>query len=457
MLLLAPAGRETAMRDGKRKHMDKDSRVIIEEGIRRGDSARKIAREAGVSPSTVTREVKANRTLKEKKRAPGANLSVRCARRKECPRVGTACAGCSSRAVRCRDCRTRSCIDACPDFELLMCPVTERWPYVCPEGCRKRQTCSYPRSRYRAEEAQAAHDARLASSREGIDLTADELERLNAVVAPLVGQGWSFEAICTELGDGLGVCLRSLYNYQADGILDISSVELPRKARLRPRKRKRDQGRPRIDRSGHEYSDFLALPLEERARVVQGDSVCGRQQDAHDILTLHIVARHFQLYLRKRHADPSATVAALDRIERALGSRAAFEAAFGIMLLDRGTEFDDREGMERSCLEPGERRCRVFWCDPQESNQKSEAERNHEQLRRIFPKGHVDMDALTDADVALACSHVNSYPLASISGCPFGELGSLLPEGALGRLGIVRIPAERVVLRPALVPHAYLR
>ena len=36
MLLLAPAGRETAMRDGKRKHMDKDSRVAIEEGIGRG-------------------------------------------------------------------------------------------------------------------------------------------------------------------------------------------------------------------------------------------------------------------------------------------------------------------------------------------------------------------------------------------------------------------------------------
>ena len=67
------------------------------------------------------------------------------------------------------------------------------------------------------------------------------------------------------------------------------------------------------------------------------------------------------------------------------------------------------------------------------------------------------MDALTDRDVALACSHVNSYPLASIGGCPFGGLGSLLPEGALARLGIVRIPAEGVVLRPSLVPHAYLR
>lgn len=445
------------MRDGRRKHMDKDSRVIIEEGIGRGDSARKVAREAGTSPSTVTREVKASRTLKEKRRAPGANLSVRCARGKECTRVGSACDGCSSRAVRCRDCRTRSCIEHRPDLEPPMCPVTERWPYVRPEGCRKRQTCSYPKSRCRAEEAQAAHEGRPVSSRRGIGLTAGGLERPNPRIAPLVRRGWSFEAICTELGDGLGVCLRSLYDCQAGGVLETSNVELPRKARLRPGKGRRDQGKPRIDRSGHEYSDFMALPLEERARVVQGDSVCGRQRAARDILTPHIVARHFQLCLRRRHADPAATVAAFDRIGRALGSRAAFGAAFGIMLLGRGTEFDDLEGMERSCPEPGERRCRIFWCDPQESNQRSEAERNHGRLRRIFPKGHVGMDALADRDVALACSHANSYPLASIGGCPFGELGSLLPEGALARLGIVRIPAGGVVLRPSLVPHAYPR
>ena len=38
--------------DGIRSHMDKDSRAIIEEGLERGDSARRIAREAGLSPST---------------------------------------------------------------------------------------------------------------------------------------------------------------------------------------------------------------------------------------------------------------------------------------------------------------------------------------------------------------------------------------------------------------------
>ncbi len=63
--------------DGIRSHMDKGSRTIIEEGLERGDSARRIAREAGPSPSTVTREAMRNRTVTERKRMPGANLSVR--------------------------------------------------------------------------------------------------------------------------------------------------------------------------------------------------------------------------------------------------------------------------------------------------------------------------------------------------------------------------------------------
>ena len=42
-----------------------------------------------------------------------------------------------------------------------------------------------------------------------------------------------------------------------------------------------------------------------------------------------------------------------------MGSREAFERVFGVLLVDRGVEFDDWAGMERSCLEVGARRCRV--------------------------------------------------------------------------------------------------
>lgn len=454
-----PAGKEPAMRERcGRKHMGKDSRIAIEEGIARGASARRIAREAGVSPSTVTREVRANRTVAERGGRRGANLSVRCVHRKECTRSGTACPTCTGLLVLCRDCRTRSCIDRCPGYERKMCPKTEVWPYVCPPSCSKRAYCGFPTCRYRAEEAQAAYEERLRSSRSGIDADGEELERIKAIVVPLVRQGQSFEAICIAHGEELGICPRTLYSWQERGILGTADIELPSKVRMRPRRRARPKGRPRIDRSGREYADFLSLPLADKARAVQCDSVEGMRQDAHDILSMHLVARHFQLYLRKRHADPAATAAAVDRVEVAMGSRAAFEAAFGILLLDRGVEFDGFEGLERSVLEPGRRRCRVFWCDPRESNQKSECERNHEQLRRILPKRHVDMDALTDGDVALACSHVNSHPLAGMRDiCPFGELGELVPAAALARLGVVRLPPDEVVLRPSLVRHAYVR
>lgn len=64
---------------------------------------------------------------------------------------------------------------------------------------------------------------------------------------------------------------------------------------------------------------------------------------------------------------------------------------------------------------------------------------------------------LAKADVALACSHVNSYPLASLGGtCPFDQLGAIVPASALAGLGISRVPSGDVVLRPSLVPHAYI-
>lgn len=439
----------------KSKHMTRENREVIESGVRNGDSASRIARRISVSASTVTREVRKNRTVREPARNPRARLSVRCARYRDCELVGKACGSCSTSMRRCKDCRTHSCIDSCPEFELRMCSKTERWPYVCPEGCPKRRHCSFPKCSYRADEADASYRERLVSSREGIDVTEEGLAELDSKVTPLVRQGHSFEAICAE--EDLPVCARTLYNYQSGGALSCANVELPRKVRVKPRKKSKGKGGAgeRVDRTGRKFEDFLALPIDDQARVCQGDSVCGGAHDERDILTLMPVARKFQLYLLKGHGRASETVECLDAVERAMGSREAFERVLGIMLVDRGTEFDDWAGMERSCLEPGSRRCRVFYCDAMESNQKSACERNHEQLRRILPKGRTHMDELSAADVALCCSHVNSYPLASLGGAsPIDSLGGLLADDVLDLLGVRRIEPRDVVLRPSLVPHA---
>ena len=54
-----------------------------------------------------------------------------------------------------------------------------------------------------------------------------------------------------------------------------------------------------MDLTGRTYDDFKALPLEDQVRVVQGDSVEGYERNRSDILSLHLVARAFQAYLKK--------------------------------------------------------------------------------------------------------------------------------------------------------------
>ncbi|MBQ9000781.1 MAG: helix-turn-helix domain-containing protein [Eggerthellaceae bacterium] len=362
----------------KGKHLSRENREVIEAGIRNGDSARAIAKRIDASPSTVTREAKAHRTVKAKRLSPKENASLRCAKRETCQASGSACPTCSTKLTSCKSCRTRRCILTCPDYEPRMCPVTERWPYVCPEHCPKRGWCGLPKCSYDAGDADASYRGTLSSSRSGICCTQEELDAMNAIVVPLAKQGQSFEAIWAEHAAVLPVCVRSAYKYQGLNALGLTSVDMPRKARLLPRNRP-DAGaskRERVDRTGRTYDDFNELPVEDKARVVQGDSVCGFEWNASDILSLHLVAHTFQIYLKKAaKSSPEPVVAWLDVIERELGSPGAFEEIFGILLVDRGSEFDDWAGMERSCLVPGAKRCRVFYCDEMNSNQKSQAEK----------------------------------------------------------------------------------
>ena len=442
------------MPENKGRHLTVEDRQVIEDGIRDGLGCRAIARRLHVAPSTVSREVETNRTVtltKRKDFKPGQN----CLNYRECEEVGTACASCSTYKTRCRSCRTRKCIDLCAKFELRECPETRGWPWTCPPKCAKSAGCSYPRMRYSAQVAQNRYEARLVSAREGAAIAPEQMAQMMLTVDKLVKQGWSIEAIYAVHGPEMPVGIRTCYTYIDKGFAGVSNIDLPRKVRCKPRKSKKDPGRDRVDRTGRTFDDFKALPIEEQARVVQAGSVVGFEWNVQSILTLHLVRHSFQLCLLQAGLAAELTVAALDAIETCLGSPGAFEAVFGIMLADRGIEFDDWAGMERSRLAEGVRRRRVYYCDPMRSDQKAEAEKNHEELRRVLPKGRSDFDALDRADVAAVCSHVNSYPRPARKGkCPYDLAAPELPAELLGNLGIVRVPPDEVLLRPALVAHA---
>lgn len=438
------------------KHLTIEQRQIIEQGLLEQRSCRFIAKSIGAAPSTVLREVEINRTIKDKKRTAGGCFSSRCKHYRDCQESGTACAKCSTTLTTCKKCRTRQCIDYCSKFERVMCSDLLKWPYICPPFCPKKARCSFPKASYVAASAQASYSTRLSDSRAGIAISQEELEDMQSVVEPLAKQGQSMEAIWITHGTELPVCVRTAYNYLDAGVFNLAAMELPRKVRMRPRKKKdNDPKHERVDRTGRTYDDFKVLPIDDIARCVQGDSVVGFEDNRQDLLSLFIVACGIHLYLGKKHASARATVECLDFIERTLGSPDAFKAIFPILLLDRGTEFDDWAGMERSCLVEGARRTRVFYCDAMDTNQKSQCERDHERLRRILPKGRSDFDKLSAYDIAVFTSHVNSYPLVSREGkCPLELAEGLLPKRLLDELGVVRVAPDEVVLKPYLIKHA---
>lgn len=76
---------------------------------------------------------------------------------------------------------------------------------------------------------------------------------------------------------------------------------------------------------------------------------------------------------------------------------------FGLILADRGSEFDDVAGIERGG------RCRIYYTDPRRPDQKGSCEKNHVELRKIIKKGTSIDDLGLDSWVVVGiCSRTNS-------------------------------------------------
>lgn len=122
---------------------------------------------------------------------------------------------------------------------------------------------------------------------------------------------------------------------------------------------------------------------------------------------------------------------------------------FPILLTDRGSEFTDPVSIE--CTTWGEIRSRIFYCDPQRSDQKGGCEVTHEFIRRILPKG-TSFDHLQQSDILLMMSHINSYTRKKLNNQSAHRLFSFLyGESILPSLGIREIPANDINLTPRLL------
>lgn len=440
------------MPEGKGKHLDRSDRDVLDPGVRERLSMREVSRRLHVAPSTVGREVAASRTVRPPNRRRGA---MGCAGYRDCTEAGSACGKtCGSSLQPCKKCVTRDRAVACGKFVTGMCERTEAWPHVCPPGCTRRAHCGLPKCPCSAEGAQGLGERRASEPRSGIDLAEERLRAMVDVVVPPQRRGQGVEATWATHGDGLPVRERTFRRCNAQGPCGMAAMDMPGKVRYEPRKRTKGKSdRGRTDRTGRRCEGFSSLPEGERTWATQADTVVGRAGvDRQRLLTLRKPTLGFQLHVLTDGGGPSSVVAAPDALETYLGSPGELRRLFDPTLADRGAGFDDFGGMEGSCLAGGERRCRAYWCDAMQTNRKSPCECNHEELRRILPKGRCDFDALTPWDAALCTSHVSSYPRPGLGGAaPLDLAEAAFPAGFPETLGVGRMPAGEVTLRPSLV------
>lgn len=422
----------------KQKHLTLEERILIQRFLEENNSIRYIADRLDRPPSTVSREIKRHVTILSPKCCDCINYA-------SC-NIKNACNSSQCNKL-CRNCpkARKYCTDYCKAY----CDILENTSsHVC-NACNKRAYCHYEHYLYEAHKSDRKYKKDLSESRNGYDCTCEELIKIDDIVSPLVKQGQSIYHILQNHKDELPVSESTIRRMIHESELGCKNIDMRAVVQRKVRKHSNNQYKKSvISKTGHTFEDYLKYVQENDCIVVQMDCVEGSKDSSAVLLTLHFPQFHMQLAVILNEHTSSEVILALDKIESSIGSD-LFRECFPVILTDNGHEFEDIEGIE--CSINGGKRTKVFYCEPNRSDEKGAAENNHKLIRYVIPKGS-SMDNLMQTQITRMMNHVNSYSRSSLFGkSPYDVAMAVLPEDFFIFLGLEKIPADKVLLKPALL------
>ena len=386
----------------KHKHLTLSDRNDIQLGLERGETFKAIGQSILKDPTTVSKEVKRNRQVRE------------------------------------------STCDKLP------CPLLNKAPFVC-NGCpKRRQNCGYKKIFYLAKQAQKQYEQTLVEAREGTPLNSKTFWDMDKIISDGVKKGQHIYHILKT--HNLDVSSSTVYRHIRKGYLSIAPIDLARAVKFKERRKSKLPSIPKESKKGRSYEDFLNyLALKQLNSWLEMDTVMGRM-GGKVLLTFNLSFCNFifarlldnktALEVTKHLYDIKNTLHQADK---------DFFQLFPVILTDNGGEFARVDDIEMD-VRGGSK---LFFCDPNRSDQKGRIEKNHTLIRDILPKG-TSFDNLTQEDINLVCSHVNSVKRAALNGKSAYELfaftyGEEIPK----LLGISKIPAEDVCQSSTLLQHKF--
>jgi IS30 family transposase len=404
------------------------------------------------------REIRARARASDKGAA--YRVSNRCIHRMEC-RKQHLCAHCFYDGSRhCRFCRL--CNEHCGDFVEDVCLRLSQPPYVC-NGCRRESKCVLRKRFYLHSAAQDDYRKQLVETRRGANITEEEVLKFDATLYGLTAQGQSIHAVMANHADLFSVHEKTVYRYVAGGLLHTRRHDLPRACTLKPRKAKPVEHKVDAQcRIGRTYADYLRFIEQNPGRpVTEMDTVEG-VKGGKVLLTLMFMPHGFMAAFLLPAKTAAHVTEAFATVRRRLAERFGdpgglemFAQLFPVILTDNGTEFSAPSRIETDA--EGNQLTRINSCDPNSAFQKAHVERNQELLRKILPRGTpylepTSFDDLTQDDLDLAMSHLNSYLRESLKDrTPYDLFATAFGTQAAELFGVRRIPADNIVLKPSLL------
>lgn len=438
---------------GNQKHIDLSGRIRIEQGLNDGESFRSIAKDLNKDPSTISKEVRRHSILKE--RSPEAFAPIPCANnydpkapRKNICTVMHLCGDekCSHMCVSCSKFR---CGKDCSFYRPRECEKLAKPPYVC-NGCSKRVNCMMDRKIYSSKYAQDTYENLRTTSREGINQTPESIQKLDNLLTPLIKKGQSIAHIYASHAEDIACSRRTIYTYIDSGVFEIRNMDLRRKVVYKPRKKKTAASiKDRAFRKDRGYKEFQEyVDKNKPTYIVEMDTVEGAKGTKPCFLTMLFRNCNLMLMFLLKEQTQEEVNRIFDYLTEVLGIE-LFQKLFEVILTDNGHEFQDRWNLE--CDVNGEIRTRIYYCDPNRSDQKGALEKNHEYIRYVLPKG-ASFEHLNEETTLLILNHINSEKRDSLNGHSPYEVSRILLDNRLHEaLGLIEIPADEVTLIPALI------
>ena len=429
------------------KHLTDADRTCIEQSLNNGHSLADIASATGKHRATISREVRKHR--QEQDTGAYGRIKNRCILRTECQRHQL-CDDQPDCTRRCSSCSR--CNRCCPDFKEEMCAKLDVPPYVC-NGCSNIPSCVLRKFFYHASAAHTEYRSVLCGNRQGFNMTTGEVKAIDSIVSPCIKNGQSIHHIWVNNADALPVGERTISRMVHADMLSAGILDQKRVCKLKPRKSKPVHKIDKQCRTGRTIADFrLYMEQHAGACAVEMDSVIG-EKGGKVLLTLIFPSSDLMLaFLRDSNTAQSA-VDQIDFLYSGLGHD-DFTRFFSVLLTDNGSEFTNPLAFE---FKADLRRSHIFYCDPMASYQKPHVERNHEFIRYILPKG-VSFNHLTQQDINLVMSHINSYKRPALGDKSPVEMftyqyGFALADKLLRLVCHTTIEPNDIILTPKLLTH----